>query len=296
MFRHPALGKVVGADALIAHSRAHLAAAQACDLAFDPLLLLLVELGGQHPHTLLPVLNLAALLLTGDHNAGWLVDQPDGGAGLVYMLAAGTGGTVDLHFNISRIDLHVHLFHLRQHGHRSGGGVDPAAGFRLRHPLDPVNAAFVFHPGVGPPAVDDEVRLLHAAKLGFVVVQQLHGPALPGGVHGVHPEQAVGKQGAFLTAHAAANLYDDAFVIVGVFGQQQNLQFPVEPLLFGLGIAVGLLAQLLHLRIGHELFSIVHLLLGPVIGCVSRNNGLQVVLFPEKLGRLLGVGVEIRLL
>ena len=88
MVRNPALGEIVGADPLVAHTGAHLAAAHTGDLAVQPLLLLLIELGGQHPHTFLPVLELAALLLAGHHNSRGLVDQTDGGAGFVDVLAA----------------------------------------------------------------------------------------------------------------------------------------------------------------------------------------------------------------
>ena len=62
------------------------------------------------------------------------------------MLATGAAGPVDLHFNVRRVDLHIHFLHLRQHRHRSGGGMDPAPGLRLRHPLDPVNPGLIFEP------------------------------------------------------------------------------------------------------------------------------------------------------
>ena len=114
-----------------------------------------------------------------------------------------------------------------------------------------MDAGLVLHPGVGPPAVDDKIRLFYTAKLSFVIVEQLHAPAHFRGVHGVHPEQAVGKQGAFLAAYAAANLHNDVFFIVGVFGQQQDLQLFVKLLLCRLGLGVGLLTQLLHFRIRH---------------------------------------------
>ena len=141
------------------------------------------------------------------------------------MLTAGAAGPVDLHFNVGGIDLYVHRFHLRQHRHRGGGGVDPAAGFRLRHPLHPVDAGLILHPGVGSPSVNDEVRLLHTAQLRLVVIEQFHAPAHFRRVHGVHPKQAVGKQGAFLAAHAATNLHNHVFFVVGVLRQQQDLQF-----------------------------------------------------------------------
>ena len=36
--------------------------------------------------------------------------------------------------------------------------------------------------------------------------------------------QAVGKQGRFLAARAAAHLHDDAFVVICILGQQQNFE------------------------------------------------------------------------
>ena len=40
---------------------------------------------------------------------GGLVDQAHGGGGLVDVLAAGTGGAVDLHLDVLRPDLHLHV-------------------------------------------------------------------------------------------------------------------------------------------------------------------------------------------
>ena len=159
-----------------------------------------------------------------------------------------------------------------------------------------MNAGLVLHPRIGSPAVDDEVRLLHAPKLRFIVIEQLHAPSLLGGVHRVHPKEAVGKQGAFLPAHAAPDFHNHVFIIVGVFGQQQNLQFFVKLLLGGLGGGIGFLAQLLHLRIVHQLLGVRHVLFRLTVSLIARHDGLQVAFFPELLSRLLGIGVKIRLL
>ena len=101
--------------------------------------------------------------------------------------------------------------------------MDTAPGLGFRHPLDPVDAAFVFQPGVGAFSGNDEVRFLDPAQLGLAVIHQLDFPPPGGGVHTVHPEQAVGKQGAFLSADAAPDLHNDIFFIVGILGQQQDL-------------------------------------------------------------------------
>ena len=108
-----ALREIVGADALIAHTGADLAAALGRDGGFDALLLDLIELGGQHLHALFPVLHLTARLLTGHDDAGRLVDEAHGGAGLVDVLPACAGRTVDLHFDILGPDVDLGLLHFR---------------------------------------------------------------------------------------------------------------------------------------------------------------------------------------
>ena len=65
------------------------------------------------------------------------------------MLSSGAGGAEHLHLHVRRVELDVHRLHLGQHRHGGGGGVDPAAGLGLRHPLDPVDPAFKLEPGPG---------------------------------------------------------------------------------------------------------------------------------------------------
>ena len=94
------------------------------------------------------------------------------------------------------------------------------------------------------------------------------------GVHGVHPKQAVGKQGAFLAAHAAPDLHDHILFVIGILGQQQNLQFFVKGFLLAFCGGEGLLAQLLHFGVRHQLLGVQHLLFRSDIGVVSLHNGL----------------------
>ena len=84
----------------------------------------------------------------------------------------------------------------------------------------------------------------------------------------------MGEQGAFLSAYTAPDLHNDAFFIIGVLGQQQDLELPVKRLLFLLGACEGLLAQLLHFGVRHELLGLLHFLNRPIVGTVGIHDGL----------------------
>ena len=173
-----------------------------------------------------------------------------------------------------------------------------SAGFRLRHPLNPVDAGFKLQAGIGAVAGDHEVRLLHAAKLRLIIIEKAHLPAPAVGVHGVHTEQGVGEQGALLAAHAAANLHDDVLVVVGIPGQEQNGQLLLQFFQVLLGLGEFLLAELAHLLVegaAQHFAQVCGLLLGLHIGAVGGHNGLQLPLLLQELGRGLGVGVKVRL-
>ena len=107
---------------------------------------------------------------------------------------------------------------LRHHGHRDGGGMDAALGLSLRHPLHPVNAAFKFQLAEGSHAFHAQDQFLDAAQLGLAQADDLGAPALPGGVHRVHPPQAGRKQRGLLSAGTGADLQNHALVIVDVPG------------------------------------------------------------------------------
>ena len=175
--------------------------------------------------------------------------------------------------------------------------MDAPAGLGLGDPLDAVDPGLKLHPGEGAVAGDQEVRLLDAAELGLVIVQKLQLPASGGRVHGVHPEQAVGEEGALLAADAAADLHDDVLVVVGVPGQEED----AEPVLQLLGVLlrglVLLLEEVLHLGLlGHQGQGLGHVGLRLFPGAKSRDHGGKLPLFLQKAGRLLRVGVKIGLL
>ena len=215
------------------------------------------------------------------------------------MLPTGAGGAVDLHLNVLRPQLDIGGLHLRQDGHRRRRRMDAAAGFRLRDALDPVDAGFEFQPGVGPGAADEEVGFLDTAQLRLGVVEQLQLPAPGGGVHGVHPEKAVGKQGALLAADADADLHQDIFLVVRIPRQEQELELLLQFLAARFVFLIFLLAQgfeRLVLLPGHHGKGVVHILRAGAPGAVGGDDGLQLPLLLEEFGSAGRVSVEIRLL
>ena len=98
----------IAAD-LVAPGDLILHALDVADLVQVLLLLDLIQLGSQHLHGGVAVLELAALGLAADHDAGGLVDQAHRAGGLVDVLAARAGGAVDLHLNVLGADLDVRV-------------------------------------------------------------------------------------------------------------------------------------------------------------------------------------------
>jgi hypothetical protein len=100
--------------------------------------------------------------------------------------------------------------------------VDAALSFRGRHPLHAVYPAFVFQLGIDLGAVDSRDDFLYATERRRRAFEDFHLPVLRFRVTRVHAEKLGGEKRGFVTASAGANFHDDAFLVVGVFGQQQN--------------------------------------------------------------------------
>src|SRR6202042_3338635 len=85
------------------------------------------QLGLQHRHRAGTVLDLAALVLAGDHDPGRQVGDPDGGVGGVDALAARPAGPEDVDAQLILGDLDViGLLHHRDNVHAGERGL-PAA-------------------------------------------------------------------------------------------------------------------------------------------------------------------------
>ena len=107
----------------------------------------------------------------------------------------------------------------------------------------------------------------------------------------------MGKQGAFFAAHPGPEFQNHVFPVVGVLGQEQELQPLLQLREIPLGLVQLLLTELLHLRLlglREHLQQVVHGLLFPDIGPIGLHHRLQLALLPEQPGGLLRVVVEVR--
>jgi len=101
----------------------------------------------------------------------------------------------------------------------------------------------------------------------------------------------VGEQCRLLPAHPGANLHDDVFSVVGVFGQKQDLQFPFQT---GQVLQCGLillLRQFLHLRVGHQFQRLFPGIQRPAVGPEGLHQRLKFRLFPVEPGHQFRVAV-----
>ena len=142
--------------------------------------------------------------------------------------------------------------HLGQDGHRGGGGVDTPAGLGLRHPLDPVDAALELHPGPGPVPLDSEGDLLYPSQFRHVAGWPL--PSSSGGSRRTWSTcgGGSGRRGRPPPPHPGPDLHDDVLPIVGVPGEQQDLELLLQPLQLLPGLLLLLLGQLPQLRVGEQ--------------------------------------------
>ena len=141
MIGHPALGKVVGADALGAVAAAHQCAARCGLFRFLPRPRGVKQFRLQQAHGAGAVFVLGALVLTFHHDAGGHMRQPHRRIGFVHMLATGAGSAKGVHADVGLVQLHARDgVLLRQHRHRTRRRVNAPLGFRFRHALDAMGA------------------------------------------------------------------------------------------------------------------------------------------------------------
>ena len=259
------------------------------------------QLAAQHFQTGLLILELAALGLAGHHDAGGLVNQPDGGGGLVDVLTARAGGAVDLHFIVLGPDLEVLGVILDLGNHFDGGkrGLPPGVGVKGGHPHQPVDAVLPLQEAVGVFAGDHDGGGLDSGLVALLVVQDLIAKAVtlrPSGVHPVEhlaPVLGLGAAGAGLEAHNG--------IVAVILAGEQRLQAaglhllgqPLEALLqLGEHGVVVLLGS--HLADGHQVVPVGGHFLEPLdfgLRLPGLDHDLLALLWvvPEAGGLLHGV-------
>ena len=174
----------------------------------------LQQLGPQHLHAVVLVLELAALLLGRHHDAGGLVDQADGGGGLVDVLAAGAAGPVDLHLDVLLPDLHgVVVLHLRHDLDGGKRGLPPGVGVEGGDADQTVDAVLALQKAVGVLALDGDGGGLDARLVALLVVQNLVDEAVTLGPAGVHAVEHLGPVLGLGAAGAGVELQNG---VVGV--------------------------------------------------------------------------------
>ena len=210
----------------------------------------LQELGPQHLHGVIPVLELAPLRLAEDHDARGQVGQADGRGGLVDVLAAGAGGAAGLHLDV--------VGQLRHDLHRGKGGLPPGVGVKGGHPHETVDAVFAAQEAVGVLPLDGDGGGLDARLVALFIVEGGALEVVALGPAGVHPEEHLRPVLGLGAAGAGVEGEDGAVGII-LPGEQG-----LEPRLLDLGLklcvfrldlgqdllVLGLLA---HLAEGHEI-------------------------------------------
>ena len=169
--------------------------------------------------------------------------HPDGRVVAVDVLPSGAGRAEGFDLEVLRIDGDVDLLGLGQDGHGHRGRVDPPAGFGLGHPLDAVDAAFVFEPRIDPLALDTQHDLLEPADGRLAGLQHLGPPAFFFGIAGIHAEKVLGEKRGLVPSGAGPDLQQDVFIVERVLGNEEELQLPLQD--FGPGL------EMLELGFGH---------------------------------------------
>src|SRR5690606_35841715 len=252
VIRDAVLRVVVRADLLRALARADHRAALVADRLGALALGHLVELGAEDLHRARQVLVLGALLLRADADARGDVAQVDGAHRGVHALSARAARRRLRDLEVLLVDLDLDLVGLRHHGHGRGRGVDATGALGGGDALHAVHAGLETERAVDAIARDDGDDLLDAARRGLAHRGDLHLPALGLGVAAVHAEEIGREERRLLAARPRADLEEDVALVVGILGQEEDLDLAFD--LGDLGLELGELlgGELAQLGIGER--------------------------------------------
>src|SRR5262249_29095879 len=183
----------------------------------------------ENPHGLFPVFDLGLLVLHRYDRSAGNMGKPHRRIRSVDRLAAWAGRAECVNSQVLGIYLDVDLFGFGQDGDSDSRSVNAARCLSLGYSLDSMNSRFMLQPGEHPVALNQQYCFLDAsdARLGYV--ESLNLPGLSLRVSHIHSHYLVRKKGRFVAAGTGSDFKDNIFLVVRVFGYEQDLQ-----VLFGL--------------------------------------------------------------
>ena len=168
--------------------------------------------------------------------------------------------------------------------------MDTALAFGGRDALHAVAARFEFQTAVRPESDNAGDDFFIAAQLAFVGGNDFDLPAVALGVAAVHAQQIACKQRGFVAACSGAYLDEDVFVVVGIFGQQEFLQFGIERVDFGFRRFDFFGGKIFHFGVGKHFFGIRQVALRQLIVLEYFDHGRQFGVFARELAVVVHIG------
>ncbi len=222
---------------------------------------------------------------------------PDSRVGGIDALAAWAGRSIDVYFEVFWVDLYFEFVRFREHGHCDGGGVNPSLRFCGGHPLDSMNASFIFEPRVRALAMNQGNDLLEAPRRAERCGHHLDAPPPTLGIPAIGPEQVGCEQRRLFSARARSYFKKRVLLIVGVLGQEQQIEHLLQLFLLGFQARQVLTRQgyqlviLFFLKHRLQFFDLIERI-GQ--GAVGLHDLGKLGLFLRELFELLGVGHDLR--
>ena len=168
--------------------------------------------------------------------------------------------------------------------------MDTALAFGSGDALYAVAAGFEFQTAVRAQTDDTGDDFFIAAQLAFVGGYDFDLPAVAFGVAAVHTQQIAGKQRGFVAARSGAYFNEDVFVVVGVFGQQQFLQFGIERVDFGFCRLDFFGGKVFHFGVGQHFLRFGHVALRLHVLVEGFDDGGDFGVFACELAVVVHVG------
>ena len=202
-----------------------------------------VDTRPQLGHCFRQVLQLRFLVLTSHHYTRGNMRQTDSGVGRVHRLPSRTGRTIGIFPNICRIQHDIHLFCLRQYGHRGRRGMHPSLSLCRRDALHAMYSRLVFHNPVDTISRDVCDDFLVSPGSSFTIIGYFYFPTFGFTEFRIHTEQIPGEKTGLVSPGSGTNFKNHVLRILRIGRNQQHFHLRLQ---FG-----DLGTQLLNLHLCH---------------------------------------------